>query len=101
MNKIWTNIPEDRLAAFCKTHHIKKLSLFGSLLHGGSRPDSDVDLLVEFESGHRIGLIRLSHIEQELSTLVGRRVDMWTPKDLSRHFREEVLGQAEVQYAQG
>ena len=93
-------IPDDQLAQFCQKHHIRKLSLFGSVLKGTARPDSDVDLLVEFEPEHVPGLIRLAGMEFELSNmLAGRKVDLRTPRDLSRRFRDEVVRTAEVQYA--
>lgn len=93
-------IPKDTVAEFCRRHHIRKLSLFGSILRKDFRPDSDIDVLVEFETGYAVGLIRLAGIESELSKLLGRKVDMRTPADLSRYFRQEVLDSAEVQYAQ-
>jgi uncharacterized protein len=93
-------IPQHDLRAFCKRHHIRRLSLFGSVLNGTDRPDSDIDLLVEFEPGHIPGLLALSSMEIELSGLMGgRKVDLRTANDLSRHFRDEVLRTAEVQYA--
>jgi predicted nucleotidyltransferase len=89
-----------KLEAFCRTHHIRRLSVFGSVLKGTARPDSDIDLLVEFESGHTPGLISLASMELELSRMLGeRKVDLRTPADLSRHFRDEVLRTARVQYA--
>ena len=90
-----------KVAELCRRHRIRKLSLFGSVLRDDFRPDSDVDVLVEFEPGSSIGLIRLAGIELELSQLMGRKVDLRTPADLSRYFRQEVLDSAEVQYAQG
>ena len=95
-------IPLDReaIATFCRRHHIHKLALFGSVLRDDFRPESDVDILVEFEPGYRVGLIRLAGIELELSALLGRKVDLRTPADLSRYFRQEVLATAEIQYAQ-
>ena len=87
------------LAAICRRHHVRRLSLFGSTLKGTARPDSDVDLLVEFEPGREPGLIALAGIEQELSALIGRPVDLRTPADLSRHFRDAVIREAQVQYA--
>ncbi|MGH2350687.1 MAG: nucleotidyltransferase family protein [Chloroflexota bacterium] len=78
---------------------MRKLALFGSVLRDDFRPDSDVDVLVEFESGHPVGLVRLARMELELSALVGRRVDLRTPADLSRYFRQAVLDSAEVPYA--
>ncbi len=88
------------LARFCTSHHIRRLALFGSVLKGMDRPDSDVDLLVEFEPGQEPGLLSLADMEAELSALLGgRNVDLRTPEDLSHHFRDEVLRTAEVQYA--
>ncbi len=85
-----------RLKEFCRRHHIRRLSVFGSVLHGNARPDSDLDLLVEFEPGHLVGLIRMAGIQLELSRLLGRPVDLRTPEDLSRYFRAEVVAEAEV-----
>ncbi|MGA9751831.1 MAG: nucleotidyltransferase family protein [Acidobacteriota bacterium] len=90
-----------KLATFCRNHHIARLSFFGSVLRKDFRPDSDVDVLVEFEPGTRLGLIGMAQLELELSSLVGRKVDLRTPSDLSRYFRDDVLRQAEVQFAQG
>jgi hypothetical protein len=88
------------LATLCRRHHIRRLSLFGSTLKGTARPDSDVDLLVEFEPGATPGLLRLAGIARELSEMLGgREVDLRTAGDLSRYFREEVIRTAEVQYA--
>lgn len=90
----------EQLAHICQRHHIRKLSLFGSTLAGTAQPESDIDLLVEFEPGHVPGLLGLAAIEAELSTLLGgRRVDLRTAQDLSRYFREDVVRTAEVQYA--
>jgi predicted nucleotidyltransferase len=97
-----TRLPIEQgvLEALCRRHHIKKLSLFGSTLKGTARPDSDIDLLVEFEPGRAPGLIALAGIEIELSELLGgRQVDLRTPGDLSRHFRDEVVLTAAAQYA--
>lgn len=93
-------IDEEQLAQFCRKHHVRKLSLFGSTLKGTARPDSDVDLLVEFETGCVPGLLALVSMEAELGDMLGgRKVDLRTPRDLSRHFREEVVRTAEVQFA--
>ncbi len=90
----------DGLAGFCRRHSIERLSLFGSVLRGTARPDSDLDILVEFSAGKEPGLIGLAAIQADLSALLGgRRVDLRTPQDLSPHFRGEVLRTAEVQYA--
>ncbi|BBK29545.1 hypothetical protein EDC65_2411 [Stella humosa] len=97
-----TDLFSDReaLAALCRRRHIRRLSLFGSTAKGTQRPDSDVDLLVEFESGREPGLLALAAIAEELSSLVeGRTVDLRTADDLSRHFRSEVIAAAQVQYA--
>jgi predicted nucleotidyltransferase len=94
-------IPKDRIADFCRRHHIRRLSVFGSALREDFREDSDVDILVEFEPGHAPGLLKFARMERELAQLLGgRKVDLRTPEDLSRYFREEVLKEAEVQYAQ-
>lgn len=98
VNRLRTD-PE-ALARLCRRHHITRLSLFGSVLKGDDRPDSDVDLLVEFEPGQEPGLLGLAAIEAELAALLGgRRVDLRTAQDLSRHFRAEVTAMAELQYA--
>jgi uncharacterized protein len=95
-------LPKDRLDEFCRRNHIARLSLFGSVLREDFRPDSDVDVLVEFEEGHTPGFLGLARMEEELSEMMGgRKVDLRTPQDLSRYFREEVLDSAAVQYATG
>lgn len=92
--------PRERIADFCRRHHIRKLSLFGSVLRKDFRPESDIDVLVEFLPGHVPGYFRLFDLEEELSNLFGgRKVDLRTPEDLSRYFRDEVVANAEVQYA--
>jgi hypothetical protein len=89
----------DAVARICRRYGIRTLSLFGSTLKGTNRPDSDVDLLVEFEPGARPSLLTMVQIELELSPLVGgRRVDLRTAQDLSRYFREAVVHSAEPQY---
>jgi len=94
-------VDREQIADFCRRHHIRKLAFFGSVLRDDFRPESDVDVLVEFDPREIIGLIRLARIERELAELLGRRVDLRTPADLSRYFRQEVLDSSEVQYAQG
>jgi len=91
-------IPQDKLAEYCRRHRIRKLALFGSVLRDDFRQDSDVDVLVEFEPRARVGLLALAGMELELSALLGRRVDLNTEGFLSHYFREEVLKEAEVQY---
>ena len=91
-------IDRDAVTAFCRRHHIKRLALFGSVLRDDFRPDSDVDVLVEFQPGHVPGLDFVT-IERELSGLLqGRRVDMVTPKFLNPRIRDQVLTGAEPLY---
>jgi len=92
-------IPKDEIAEFCKRHHILKLSIFGSALRDDFAPDSDVDVLVEFEKGYEPGFAFFD-MQDELSKLLGRKVDLHTPGFLSRYFRDKVLKEAEVQYVQ-
>lgn len=90
---------QDQLRDLCRRRGIRRLSLFGSVLKGTARPDSDIDLLVEFDPDARPSYFDLADIEQELSRLLGdRRVDLRTAPELSRYFRDEVLREAEVQY---
>lgn len=92
-------IPEEKLAGFCRRNRIRKLSFFGSVLRDDFGPESDVDVLVEFESGTVVGFFELYDLEQELSRLLGgRRVDIHTPRGLSRYIRDRVLSEEEVQY---
>lgn len=92
------SIDRDAVSAFCRRHHITRLALFGSVLRDDFRPDSDVDVLVEFQAGHVPGLNFVS-IEREFSELLhGRRVDMVTPKFLNTRIREQVLNSAEPLY---
>jgi uncharacterized protein len=94
-------LSRNRLDEFCRRNHIAKFSLFGSVLREDFGPESDVDVLVEFEEGHTPGFFGLARMEEELSELFGRKVDLRTPQDLSRYFRDEVMGSAAVQYARG
>ena len=88
------SIDRDRIAAFCRRHHIRRLALFGSVLSDDFGPDSDVDVLVEFEPDHVPGLAFLS-MEAELSAILGRKVDLNTPGFLSPYMRDAVLEEAE------
>ncbi len=89
------------IASFCRKHHIKKLALFGSALHGDLQMAADIDLLVEFDAEHVPGFFGLVEMEDELSSLLGgHKVDMRTPNDLSRYFRNEVMESAEVLHAE-
>jgi len=91
---------EAQLARFCEQHHIRRLALFGSQLKGTAGPDSDIDLLVEFDPAHTPSLFGMAEMEIELSGLLNApKIDLRTPEDLSRYFREEVVRTAEVQYA--
>ena len=96
------SIPKDAIAAFCREHGIQRLAVFGSALRADFRPESDIDLLVEFEPDQVPGLFGIARMERELSVLLGgRKVDLRTPQDLSRYFRQQILEEAEVQYEGG
>jgi hypothetical protein len=92
-------IPEDRIAEFCRKHAVRRLSLFGSYLRDDFGPASDIDVLVEFEPGKTPGLLTVAGMELELTRMLGRKVDLRTPAELSRYFRDEVLEHCEVQFA--
>lgn len=92
-------IPEREIAQFCQRNHIRRLSLFGSVLRDDFTPESDVDLLVEFEAGCVPGFLGLTHMQRELSELFNRRVDLRTPASLSDYFRAEVEASAVLIYA--
>ena len=90
----------ESVARFCRIHHIRRLSLFGSVLRDDFGPDSDVDLLVEFEQEQEPSLFGIARMERELALLFGgRKVDLRTPQDLGRHMRERVVSTAEGVYA--
>jgi predicted nucleotidyltransferase len=91
-------ISKDKLVDFCTKNHIKRLSVFGSSIRDELQPDSDIDLLVEFKQGHTPGLFTIIRMEMELSEMLGRKVDLRTPEDLSRYFRDEVVQNAKLQY---
>lgn len=91
------DIPQVRIAAFCRANGIRRLALFGSILRADFGPDSDIDVLVEFLPGVRVGLAFV-RLQDELSALLGRRVDLNTPSSVSKYFRDEVLRDAEVLY---
>jgi predicted nucleotidyltransferase len=96
--KIW--LPCDQIASFCQRNRIRRLALFGSVLREDFASDSDVDVLVEFEPNPRIGLIRFAAMENELTELLGRKVDLNTANCLSPYFRDSVLEEAETVYEQ-
>jgi predicted nucleotidyltransferase len=102
-NKSNIELPREKIADFCKRNRVRRLSLFGSALRSELRKDSDIDLLVEFHSDETApSLFDLARMERELSKLLGgRKVDLRTPNELSRYFRDEVLSTASVQYAEG
>jgi len=102
MGRARIDIPKDKIAEFCRQHHIRRLALFGSVLRDDLGPGSDVDVLVEFEPEHVSGFLGLHELEQKLSRLLeGLEVDLITEKFLNRRIRERVLADAEVQYAGG
>ena len=96
--RLGITIPREELAEFCRSNHIRRLALFGSAIHGDQTPESDLDVLVEFERGRAPGL-DFFRMQEELSRLFGRRVDLNTPQFLSPYFRERVMREAEVLYA--
>lgn len=91
-------IPTDRVAEFCRRNRIRRLALFGSVLRDDFSPQSDVDVLVEFEPEHKVGLAFFADMPDELSGILGRQVDLNTAPCLSPYFRQEVLDEAEVIY---
>lgn len=97
MNRCQLDIPQDRIVEFCQRHHISRLALFGSVLRDDFRADSDVDVLVEFEDGHTPGLDFFA-MQDELSALLVRKIDLNTVGFLSDYFRDEVLAEAEDLY---
>ena len=94
-------IPQKEIEAFCRRNHIRRLAVFGSALRSDFDEKSDIDILVEFEPNQTPGLFGIARMERELLALLGgRKVDLRTQEDLSRYFRQQVLDEAEVQYAQ-
>ena len=98
MQKERVNIIEEQITDFCQRNHIKKLAFYGSVLKDDFRPDSDIDILVELEPGAPVGLLEMAEMEIELSEMIGRKVDLQTPQDLSKYFRNKVVAEAEVMY---
>lgn len=101
MSRAKIKVPSDKVAEFCARHNIHRLALFGSVLREDFRPESDVDVLVEFEPGQTPGLLSMAGLELELSEIIGRKVDLRTPAELSRYFRKDVIKDSEVQYVHG
>lgn len=97
-SKVKVTIPQERIAEFCRRHHIKKLAIFGSALRADFRDDSDIDVLVEFDPDHIPGLAFFA-MQDELSEILGRKVDLNTPQCLSKYFREKVMKEAVAHYA--
>ncbi|MFW6137046.1 MAG: nucleotidyltransferase family protein [Candidatus Aminicenantaceae bacterium] len=94
-------IQKDKIAKFCKKHHINQLSIYGSALRDDFKPESDIDVLIEFDPNHVPSFFKLFEMEAELSVIFGgRKVDSRTPQDLSRYFRDKVMEEAESQYVQ-
>ena len=92
------SINQKKIGDFCKKHHITYLALFGSILTPKFSSKSDVDILVKFEKKHIPSFFDMVDMEEELTSIVGRKVDLKTPEDLSRYFRDEVLAKAKILY---
>ncbi len=92
-------VDHEQIERFCREHHIRRLAFFGSVLREDFRDDSDVDVLVEFEAGYKLGLFELIRMQQKFSGLIGREADFRTPEDLGRYMRDRVIAESEVQYA--
>ena len=101
MTRSQVHIRKQALEEFCRRHHVRKLSLYGSALRDDFGPESDVDILVEFVPGAVVGYLELATMEIEISELLGRKADIRTPAELSRYFRQKVLDTAEPQYVHG
>ena len=91
-------VPQEEVAAFCKRNRIRRLSFFGSVLRDDFRPESDVDVLVDFEGGVRVGYITLMRMQRELGAILGRKTEIYRPSGFREWLREEVVGSAELQY---
>ena len=100
MKRSRIDIPQKKIAEFCRRNNIRRLALFGSVLGDDFTPDSDVDVLVEFEPGTRMGL-KFFALQEELSQILGRKVDLNTPGFISRYFRDRVMEEAEDHYGSG
>lgn len=98
MNFELDHISLEKLSDVCRRYYVRKLSLFGSRIHGTERADSDLDILVEFIPGHVMGLFAFARMERELSVILGRTVDLRTPDDLGSYFREDVVKEAKPLY---
>jgi hypothetical protein len=94
-------VPENRIKEFCRQNGIRRLSMFGSVLSDDFSPESDIDILIEFKDDATPGFFSLMRMQDELTEILGRTVDLRTPKDLSRYFRDDVVNNAVVQYVEG
>ena len=99
LEQLALDIPQEEIAAFCRRHHIRRLALFGSVLEEDLGPDSDIDVLVEFDPNHIPGLAFFS-MQQELSQILEREVDLNTPQFLSPYFRQQIQEEAALVYEQ-
>jgi predicted nucleotidyltransferase len=99
MDMAYITADDEALAELCRRHHIRKLSLFGSVARGEQDPDSDVDVLAEFDPRHTPGFFALAEMEDELTELLGRKADLTTPGFFSGSLRDRVLAECEVWYA--
>lgn len=101
MTRAQFEMPKKEIEHFCKSNHIRRLSVFGSVLTKDFAQTSDIDLLVEFKKDHVPGLLAMARMERELSLIFGgRKIDLRTPEDLSKYFRKDVINNAKVAYAQ-
>lgn len=100
MDAWFDDVSLDNLADYCRCNSVRSLSLFGSHLHGEAHAESDLDLLIEFQTRAHVGLFRLAQMELDLTDMLGRKVDLRTASELSRHFRQQVQGEAQVIYAE-
>jgi predicted nucleotidyltransferase len=92
-------IDENKLAELCRNYGVRELSLFGSAVRGEMRPGSDIDIMVEFDPGARIGLLKFESLSEDLEALVGRKVDLVTKRGLKAWIRPQVLKEARIVYA--
>jgi len=99
MAELQVTIPRDKIADFCRRNQVRRLDIFGSVLREDFEPDSDVDVLVEFEPEAQVGFMALSRMQRELATILGRPVDLVLREGLKPRIREAVLSSAEVIYA--
>jgi len=98
MKKGRINFKNEQIAEFCQKNHIRRFAFFGSVLRDDFRTDSDIDILIELDRSYPTGYMKMAKMERELSDIIGRKVDLRTPEELSRYFRDDVLAIAEVQY---